>query len=164
MYILFAKWQILDERTAKIFGVAIGGLIVIFAIAHWTERVFSKSFVHQSTLRYLVRNTTRPLRSLHGPQTILGFTLNPGRLHLIFGYISINVVLVFYDHPERAPIQTILAKRFGWLALCNMCLAVFLGLKNTPLSPLAGRSFDSVNGLHQCCGYVSVLLVVLHAM
>lgn len=164
MYILFAKWQVLDERTAEIFGIAVGALIGIFAITHWTERLFSKSFNNQSMLTSLIRNIARPLRRLHGPRTILGFTLNPGRLHFIFAYVSINIVLVFHDHPEKAPIHTILAKRFGWLALCNMCLAVFLGLKNTPLSPLVGRSFDVVNGLHRCCGYVSVLLAVLHAM
>lgn len=49
------------------------------------------------------------------------------------------------------------------LALCNLFLAVLLGLKNTPLSPLAGVSFDSLNVLHRCVGYTTVLFMVLHA-
>ncbi|KAF2163722.1 hypothetical protein M409DRAFT_57217 [Zasmidium cellare ATCC 36951] len=164
MYALFAKWQALDEVTARIFGIAIGSLIIVFAIGHWTERLFSQSFTKPSTLRSLSRAIVRPLVRLHGPRTIFGITFHPGRMHIIFAYIAINIVMVFHDHPENAPMQTIIAKRFGWLALCNMCLAVFLGLKNTPLSPLAGRSFDAVNSLHRCCGYVTVLLVVLHAI
>ena len=49
------------------------------------------------------------------------------------------------------------------LTLCNLCLAVFLGLKNTPLSPLAGRSYESINVLHRCCGYTTILLMILHS-
>lgn len=50
------------------------------------------------------------------------------------------------------------------LMLCNLCLVVFLGLKNTPLSPLAGRSYESINVLHRCCGYTTILLTMLHAL
>ncbi|KAK4503761.1 hypothetical protein PRZ48_004676 [Zasmidium cellare] len=164
MYALFAKWQALDEVTARIFGIAIGSLIIVFSIAHWTQRFVSQSFTRPSTLRSISRAIVRPLVRLHGPRTIFDITFHPGRLHLVFAYIGINIVMVFHDSPQDAPMQTIIAKRFGWLALCNMCLAVFLGLKNTPLSPLAGRSFDSVNALHRCCGYVTVLLVVIHAI
>lgn len=49
------------------------------------------------------------------------------------------------------------------MALLNMCLAIFLGLKNTPLLPLAGQTYQELNLLHRCCGYTTVLYVVLHA-
>ena len=45
----------------------------------------------------------------------------------------------------------------------NLALVVFLGLKNTPLSPLAGKSYDSINVLHRVCGYTTILYMVLHA-
>lgn len=42
-------------------------------------------------------------------------------------------------------------------------MAIFLSLKNTPLSLLAGRSFDRVNALHRCCGFVTILYAILHS-
>lgn len=52
-------------------------------------------------------------------------------------------------------------KRFR-VSLCNMCLAIFLALKNTPLSPIAGRSYESINVLHRWCGYTTILLMTVH--
>ena len=49
------------------------------------------------------------------------------------------------------------------LALCNLCFTVFLALKNTPLSPLAGRSYESINVFHRCAGYTTIVAVLLHA-
>lgn len=164
MYALFAKWQILDEVTAQMFGMAIGSFIVIFTVAHWTERLFNQKYNHQGTIRTIARSIAHPLRRIHGPKIIWGITIYPGKLHIIFAYLGMNVTMVIHDQPFSAPIPTIMAKRFGWLALCNMCLAVFLGLKNTPLSPLTGRSFEALNGLHRCSGYVTVAFVVLHGM
>lgn len=43
-----------------------------------------------------------------------------------------------------------------------MCLAVFLALKNTPLSSIAGRSYESINVLHRFCGYTTIFLMVVH--
>jgi predicted ferric reductase len=43
-----------------------------------------------------------------------------------------------------------------------MMLAIFLGLKNTPLSPIAGRSYESLNVLHRWCGYTTILITVVH--
>ena len=50
------------------------------------------------------------------------------------------------------------------MALLNVSLTVILGLKNTPLSPLAGRSYEKLNVLHRCCGYTTIAFVVLHAV
>ena len=49
------------------------------------------------------------------------------------------------------------------LTLCNLCLTVFLALKNTPLSPLAGRSYESVNVLHRLAGYTTIVTMLLHS-
>ena len=49
------------------------------------------------------------------------------------------------------------------LTLCNLCLAVFLALKNTPLSPLAGRSYENINTLHRCVGYTTIVFMILHS-
>jgi predicted ferric reductase len=49
------------------------------------------------------------------------------------------------------------------LAACNLVLAIFLGLKNTILSPIAGKSYDSINILHRACGYTTIALMILHS-
>ena len=49
------------------------------------------------------------------------------------------------------------------LTLCNLCLTMFLAMKNTPLSPLAGRSYESVNVLHRCAGYTTIVAMLLHS-
>ena len=51
----------------------------------------------------------------------------------------------------------------GWLTLCNLCLTMFLALKNTPLSPLTGHSYESVNVLHRCAGYTTIVAMLLHS-
>lgn len=43
-----------------------------------------------------------------------------------------------------------------------MCLAIFLGLKHTPLSALAGKTYRDLNYLHRSCGYTTVAEVILH--
>ncbi|KAF2767664.1 hypothetical protein EJ03DRAFT_144377 [Teratosphaeria nubilosa] len=60
--------------------------------------------------------------------------------------------------------QTIFAKRLGWMTPLNLCLVVLLGPKNTPLSPLTGYSYESINVLHRCCRYTAVVYVLLHAI
>lgn len=40
---------------------------------------------------------------------------------------------------------------------------MFLAVKNTPFSPLTGRSFDRVNTLHRCSGFLTILLMILHS-
>lgn len=44
-----------------------------------------------------------------------------------------------------------------------MALCVFLGLRNTPLTPIASISHTQLNILHRIVGYTTVLLVLAHA-
>ena len=45
-----------------------------------------------------------------------------------------------------------------------MALCVFLGLKNTPLGPVAAVAHTELNILHRMVGYITVLEVFLHAV
>lgn len=49
------------------------------------------------------------------------------------------------------------------LSLCNMCLVILLALKNTPLSPLCGRSYESLNTLHRFCGWTTIIMMTIHS-
>lgn len=45
----------------------------------------------------------------------------------------------------------------------NLCVVVFLALKNTPLAILSAYSYERLNGLHQIAGYTTFIHLVLHA-
>lgn len=49
------------------------------------------------------------------------------------------------------------------MTLCNLVLTIFLGLKNTPLSPIAGQSYDILNILHRACGYTTIVCMIVHS-
>lgn len=164
LHALFAIWDTKNYDTAKYFGAAIGTLIGIFIAAHWTHILLERLSRSSSTAHLATRSLSLVSRRICSDKVLGCVTVSPAKVLLVLVYTGINATLSFYDRPDKAPIITILARRFGWLALCNICLTVFLGLKNTPLSPLAGYSFDSLNVLHRCTGYTVVLFTVLHAV
>lgn len=45
----------------------------------------------------------------------------------------------------------------------NFVLLVFLALRNTPLAPLSGRSYEKLRPLHKTAGYTCITTSVLHA-
>jgi predicted ferric reductase len=61
-----------------------------------------------------------------------------------------------------SPLPGPLTNRQHRVSLCNMVLTIFLGIKNTPLSPIAGRSYESINVLHRWCGYTTILSTIVH--
>jgi hypothetical protein len=40
---------------------------------------------------------------------------------------------------------------------------VFLALRNTPLTPLSGQSYEKLRPLHKTAGYTCIISAVLHA-
>ena len=49
------------------------------------------------------------------------------------------------------------------ICLANLTLLVFLALRNTPLAPLSGRSYEQLRPLHKTAGYTCILAAVLHS-
>ena len=47
--------------------------------------------------------------------------------------------------------------------MANFVLLVFLALKNTPLAPLSGRSYEKLRPLHKIAGYTCIFTSVIHA-
>ncbi|EEY18180.1 metalloreductase [Verticillium alfalfae VaMs.102] len=84
------------------------------------------------------------------------FLPSVGHAGLALIYVGLNIVLTFkplMNHPALALLSNI-ASRTGWLALANICLAVFLGLKNTPLGYLTTWSYERLNVIHQILFYL----------
>jgi hypothetical protein len=48
--------------------------------------------------------------------------------------------------------------------VANLFLLVFLALRNTPLAPLSGRSYEKLRPLHKTAGYTCITTSVLHAI
>jgi predicted ferric reductase len=48
------------------------------------------------------------------------------------------------------------------MAMGNLALLVFLGLKNTPLSLFALWSYERLNIVHQVAGYTTIAFVIIH--
>lgn len=47
--------------------------------------------------------------------------------------------------------------------MANFVLLVFLALRNTPLAPLSGYSYEKLRPLHKTAGYTCITTSVLHA-
>lgn len=110
---LWAIWQVKNQRTALYFAAAILSVTAMFAIAHWTRRLFDKHNNKTHALRLAVSAATGPLRWVPYLRRIRRGSFAPTRLMLALAYLTINVTLTFYDRADLAGL-TILAKRFGW--------------------------------------------------
>ncbi|GIZ42329.1 hypothetical protein CKM354_000560400 [Cercospora kikuchii] len=161
---LFKVWQRKNQDTAKYFGVAIAGLMAVFIIGNWSCKLLKRWAKTSSTIRSAYRMSWLISRRLGRAKAFGPLTIWPLQTLLVLVYVGINVTLTFYDRPDKESLSTILAKRFGWMSLCNMCLTIFLVLKNTPLSPLAGYSYDNLNILHRCSGYTVIVFMILHVI
>ncbi|EME82955.1 uncharacterized protein MYCFIDRAFT_80533 [Pseudocercospora fijiensis CIRAD86] len=162
--ILFAEWLAKNHSTARYWAAATGLLVGLCVVSHWSQKLYSTHLSRKpNALRSTVRAIAGPMQRLSTARSVGPVTILPGKFTLAMLYFAINAALTFYDSPQNAPMKTMLSKRFGWIALLNLLLTVFLGLKNTPLSPLAGHSFDSLNILHRCVGYTTILYMILHS-
>jgi hypothetical protein len=50
------------------------------------------------------------------------------------------------------------------LSIANFVLLVFLALRNTPLAPLSGQSYEKLRPLHKTAGYTCIATSVLHGI
>lgn len=55
------------------------------------------------------------------------------------------------------------AVRSSRISVSNFVLLVFLALKNTPLAPLSGHSYEKLRPLHKTAGYTCILTTFFHA-
>lgn len=50
------------------------------------------------------------------------------------------------------------------VALANFVLVVFLSLRNTPLAPISGYSYETIRPLHKVAGYTCIVSSILHGV
>ena len=48
--------------------------------------------------------------------------------------------------------------------MANFTLLVFLSLRNTPLAPLSGNSYEKLRPLHKIAGYTTIVTALIHGL
>lgn len=48
--------------------------------------------------------------------------------------------------------------------MANFTLLVFLSLRNTPLAPLSGNSYEKLRHLHKTAGYTTIVCALIHGL
>ncbi|KAM0722190.1 hypothetical protein Q7P37_001631 [Cladosporium fusiforme] len=149
-------------QTSIYFASTIAFLILIFAIAHWSRRVYHRLHLETSSWGRVCSRISRPLSRYLLGQKLGSSTILPEHVALAVVYFGVNIGVSVWDIDWHH--YTTFANRLGWVSLCNMMLAILLALKNTPLSPIAGRSYEMVNVLHRWCGYTTVFIMTVHTI
>ncbi|SPN99531.1 related to ferric-chelate reductase [Cephalotrichum gorgonifer] len=158
----YAKRARMNEEAMQYYAAALCGLMFLFVFIHLTRLFSQKTGLNKATIFAPFHYTSRILRRRLLPR----FPGLPSRGHAVLAvlFISINLVVSFvHMDNNNLGIQTNLAARWGWLAVANMVVAVFLSLKNTPLAYISAWSYERVNVMHKIVGSVTMVAVILHA-
>ncbi|KAH8601638.1 ferric reductase NAD binding domain-containing protein [Bisporella sp. PMI_857] len=156
--ILSTYW---NEQTSWYYWVAMGGLIAVFTISHWSRHLYSRhasKALRDSALMKVQVAITRSVRHVL-LRRVPGFT-SVGHAGLVATYLGINIALTVTN--IRWVTLTGIGKRCGWMALLNMGFITLLALKNTPLAFLTAYSYERLNPLHQIGGYTTCAYVFVH--
>ncbi|KAE8369150.1 ferric reductase like transmembrane component-domain-containing protein [Aspergillus caelatus] len=143
--------------TNKYFSIALGAMMVLFIVHHWLGILYFKyssrkpgpltdTFVHwHRCVRHFL--CMRPANK-------------GGYFHTVYWAIILILILTNVDLGDLK----FVGKRLGWATLANLVLLVFLALRNTPLAPLSGRSYEKLRPLHKTAGYTAIGMMLLHTI
>ncbi|KAK3503495.1 ferric reductase NAD binding domain-containing protein [Neurospora crassa] len=162
MQAFFAMRQRKNEHMMQMYAAALCGLVALFIVFHWTRWFFVRAERSWKPLATLGRPFVAIERSARNllVRKVTGFK-SAGHALLVTAYVVANVAVGFTN--VDASSKANFASRFGWLALSNLGLVVFLALKNTPLAFLTAYSYERLNCLHRIAGYTMFIWMVLHA-
>ncbi|CAI7633256.1 unnamed protein product [Penicillium manginii] len=145
-----------NEWSNKYFAIAMGSIMVLFAIHHWLEVMEIRGFPRQKSF------LARKIRLIRGLFSGSYKGLHIGRSALYTIYWAVNLILALTNVDLTN--MNYVAKRFGWIAVANLVLLVFLALKNTPLAPLTAKSYEKLRPLHKVAGYTCIFTSCLHGI
>ncbi|KAF7718869.1 Uncharacterized protein PECH_007184 [Penicillium ucsense] len=121
--------------SVKYFAIAIGGLMALVIICHCVLRRFMSNSIFDVALEKWLLYTV---------------------------YWSINLILILTNNNLNSLIYV--AKRLGWISVANFVLLAFLAIRNTPLAPLSGTSYEKLRPLHKTAGYTCIATSVIHGV
>ncbi|KAF1993734.1 hypothetical protein P154DRAFT_57719 [Amniculicola lignicola CBS 123094] len=93
----------------------------------------------------------------------------PGRWHaiILLVYISTNVAYCLalpWNRPEAASVSAALRGRSGTLAMLNLVPCILFALRNNPLIPLLGISYDDFNLFHRWSARIVIVEAIIHTL
>jgi hypothetical protein len=97
------------------FGAVIGGLIFVFAVAHWSKRLLNRPQIRNTTIGRTFATWLTPLtRHLYG-RKVYGIDVLPERVALAIVYFGANIgVSIWGINWQHMSHITIFANRLGW--------------------------------------------------
>jgi hypothetical protein len=97
------------------FGAVIGGLIFVFAAAHWSKRLLNRPQIRNTTIGRTIATCLVPLtRHLYG-RKVYSIDVLPERVALAIVYFGANIGVSIWGIPwQHMSHITIFANRLGW--------------------------------------------------
>ncbi|EWG38307.1 hypothetical protein FVEG_14864 [Fusarium verticillioides 7600] len=146
-----------DRDAMKLYAAAVSGLIGVFITYYAVNSVWRKIGLPRGPFSY-----SAMIKSVLSRKVSIAPSL--GHVLLYITYFGLNLGFFFVKVDDSIlSWEYIIPMRAGWLAVGNLCLTVFLSLKNTPLAFLTGWTYDRLNPLHRASGLMTSALVVIHA-
>ncbi|KAF5640792.1 ferric reductase like transmembrane component [Fusarium sp. NRRL 52700] len=146
-----------DRDAMKLYAASLSGLIGVFTVFHISTYLGRKTGLARGPFRY-----SASIKSLLSKEVPIAPSLGHVLLYIIYLGLNLGFFFVKIDDSILA-LDYVLAARAGWLGVSNLCLTVFLSLKNTPLGFLTGWTYDRLNSLHRASGLMTAALIVIHA-
>ncbi|KAJ6184662.1 hypothetical protein N7519_005963 [Penicillium mononematosum] len=146
-----------NKWSVKYFAIAIGAIMVLFAIHHWSSVVH---FHYGRRKNYPTFTRKYKQARCFLSSSTLGLRTDRSLLYIIYWAINLILALTNIDLTKLVDVS----KRFGWISVANLVLLVFLALKNTPLAPLTATSYEKLRPLHKVAGYTCIFTSVLHGI
>ncbi|KAJ5263505.1 hypothetical protein N7478_011110 [Penicillium angulare] len=145
-----------NEWSVEYLAIAMGVIMLLFAVHHWLNVIH---FRYGPKARPELIRTYRKVRQLLF-RSKCGIRTDRSLLYITYWTINLALAVTNVDLNEVSYV----AKRFGWISVGNLVLLVFLALKNTPLAPLTGNSYEKLRPLHKVAGYTCIFTSILHAI
>ncbi|CAG8179504.1 unnamed protein product [Penicillium nalgiovense] len=146
-----------NKWSVKYFAIAIGAIMVLFAVYHWSS-VIHFHYGRGKSYPTLTRKYRQARCFLSSSR--MGLRTDRSLLYIIYWAINLILALTNIDLTKLIDVS----KRFGWISVANLVLLVFLALKNTPLAPLTATSYEKLRPLHKVAGYTCIFTSVLHGI
>lgn len=117
-HIAEVKLQRLQGGQASIyFASVIGGLILIFAVAHWSSWLLFRLHLEKAIWWKSCETPRKALRRFLLGRKLLSVTILPERVTLVIVYFGVNIGVSFWDIDWHH--YTTFANRLGW-SVCDV--------------------------------------------
>ncbi|KAH8804906.1 hypothetical protein F5884DRAFT_835327 [Xylogone sp. PMI_703] len=155
-----------NQQAVMGYATVVCTIIGIFTLYHWVKCFLRRRQVSGTTGP--VTKIVRYSRSISLRKVPFGFE-SIGHFVVFVVFIALQIALIFWNInvdntiPLGSRVEDY-GKRVGRICASNICLLVFLAMKNTPLSFMTSYSYKYLNILHRLAGWTTMAMIVLHVI